>query len=164
MLFAQGRGLIIAGPTNLKGTIDGANPQFTYTAHPFPGGTGPNQTTNYLHLGLSVSVNAHSSAPNQAAAQDFVDFVARPKQNALFAQAVGGLTQYEFLKGQFPTWMSSLATPFNDREYVNDPTQSWWNPNVVLAFQQDAIGLITGQSTIDGILNAMDAAWKQGPA
>ena len=30
--------------------------------------------------------------------------------------------------------------------------------------QQDAIGLVTGQETIDDILNAMDAAWKQGPS
>jgi hypothetical protein len=27
-----------------------------------------------------------------------------------------------------------------------------------------AIGLVTGQETIDDILKAMDAAWKQGPS
>ncbi len=163
-LFAQGQGLMLPYLTSAKGVIDAANPQFTYTAHPFPGGTGPNQTTNYLHLGLTLSVNAHSSAQNQAAAQAFVDFVARPKQNALFSEATGGLTQYEFLTGHFPGWMSSLATPYNDHAYVNDPTQSWWNASVLLALQQNQIGLITGQRSIDDVLNAMDTAWKQGPA
>jgi hypothetical protein len=33
-----------------------------------------------------------------------------------------------------------------------------------VALNQDGLGLITGQTTIDGVLNAMDAAWKQGPS
>ena len=163
-LFAQGQGLMVSTTTDQKGLIDAAGPQFTYTAHPFPGGTGPNQTTTYLHTGLSLGVNAHSSAQAQAAAQTFIDFIARPKQNALYAQTVGGLTQYEFLKSQIPHFMSDFATVFKEHEYANQPTQAWWNANISLAFQQDAIGLITGQSTIDSVLNAMDAAWKQGPA
>jgi len=60
--------------------------------------------------------------------------------------------------------MSSFATVFKQHEYVNDPTQSCWNANTDLALQQDAIGLITGQSTIDSVLQAMDAAWQQGPS
>ena len=163
-LFAQGQGLMLPYLTSAKGTIDAASPRFSYTTHPFPGGTGPNQTTSYLHPGLLVSINAHASAQNQAAAQTFIDFIARTKQNALYSQATGGLTQYEFLKGQFPSWMSSLATPFDQHRYVDDPTLGWWNANVLLALQQNAIGLITGQSTIDDVLNAMDTAWRQGPA
>jgi len=162
--FAQGQGLMIPLPTNSDGPVVAADPHFSYTAHPFPGGTNPNQTSNYLRFGFSLSVNAHSSAQNQAAAQTFVDFIARPKQDALYAQVVGGLTQYEFLEGEIPAFMSSFAAVFKQREYVNEPDQSWWNANVLLALQQSAIGLITGQSSIDGILNAMDAAWKQGPS
>ncbi len=48
-----------------------------------------------MHLSGSVSVNAHASAQAQAAAQTFVDFLARPEQNALYAKISGGLTQYE---------------------------------------------------------------------
>ena len=33
-----------------------------------------------------------------------------------------------------------------------------------LSLQQDAIGLLTGQRSIDDVLGATDAAWKQGPA
>jgi hypothetical protein len=33
----------------------------------------------------------------------------------------------------------------------------------LLALQDNQIGLITGQRSIDDVLNAMDAAWKQGP-
>jgi raffinose/stachyose/melibiose transport system substrate-binding protein len=111
-----------------------------------------------------VSVNAHSSDQNQAAAQTFVDFIARPAQDALFARLAGGLTQYEFLKDQIPAFMSDFAPIFTDHEYVTAPSLPWWNPDVWGALTTDGIGLITGQLTPDSILQAMDAAWKQGLA
>jgi raffinose/stachyose/melibiose transport system substrate-binding protein len=163
-LFAQGRGLMIVTVSGHKGDIDAAGPQFSYTFHQFPEATAPGQTTTFLALNPAVSVNAHSSAQNQAAAQTFVDFIARPAQNALFARISGGLTQYEFLKGQIPAFMSDFATVFKDNEYAVQPLLDLGNPNVGLVFGTDAIGLITGQETPDSILQAMDAAWKQGPA
>lgn len=163
-LFAQGQGLMFAGLSNMRGVIDADSPQFTFTARPFPAGTAPNQTTTYLHLALSPGINSRSSAAEQAAAQTFIDFVARPEQTALFGQIEGGVTQYELLKGQIPDYVSSFSAVIDQHEYVNDPTQSWWNADTLLALQQDGIGLITGQTTIDGVLQAMDTAWKQGPS
>ena len=74
------------------------------------------------------------------------------------------LTQYEFLKDQIPAFMSDFATIFTDHEYVVAPSLPWWNPSVWEALTTDGIGLITGQLTPDYILQAMDAAWKQGPS
>lgn len=162
--FTQGQGLMLPSLSSNQGAIDAGNPKFTYSFYPFPGGTDANQTRTYLSLNTAVSVNAHSTAKSKAAAQTFVDFIARPKQNALFAQTTGGLTQYEFLKGQIPVFMSDYATVFKAREYVTNPSLSWWNANVTLALLQNEIGLITGQRSVDDVLNAMDAAWKQGPS
>jgi raffinose/stachyose/melibiose transport system substrate-binding protein len=164
-LFAQGQGLMTEGGSSHKGVIDAAfSPQFSYTFHPFPATTAPGQPLAFLELNPAVGVNAHSSAQNQAAAQTFVDFVARPKQDALFARLTGGLTQDEFLKGQIPAFLSDFATIFKDHEYVVQPSATWWNPNVWATLSTDGIGLITGQETPDSILQAMDAAWKQGPS
>jgi raffinose/stachyose/melibiose transport system substrate-binding protein len=161
--FAQGQGLMLSTMSGQKAGIDVANPQFSYSFRPFPGGTSPTQTVVPVHLNLSLSVNADSSAQNQAAAQTFIDFVARPKQNALLAQLAGGLTQYEFLKQQLPSFMSALAPVFKQHAWVVDPTQSWWNADVLATLEQDDVGLFTGQETPDSILQAMDAAWKEGP-
>ena len=111
-----------------------------------------------------MSVNAHSSAQNQAAAQTFVDFIARPKQNALFAQTDGRLDPVRVPEGADPGLhvRASRRCSRSTSTSIN-PTQSWWNANVLLALQQNEIGLITGQRSIDDVLNAMDAAWKQGP-
>ena len=162
--FAQGQGLMLPFMTTDKGVIDAAAPRFAYSHHPFPGGTGPKQTETLLNLSGAIAVSAHSSAQRQAAAQTFVDFIARPKQNALFAQLVGGLTQYQFLHGQIPGFMSDFDTVFEDHGYVMSPISNWWNANVLTSLQRDGIGLITGQRTIDDVLTGMDAAWKQGPA
>jgi raffinose/stachyose/melibiose transport system substrate-binding protein len=163
-LFAQGRGLMLALTSINKGAIDAASPQFNYSFHRFPGGTSPTETTTYLSLAPEVSVNAHSSAGNQRAAQTFVDFIARPKQNALYTQVTGGLSQYEFLKGKIPDFMSSLRRVFAENKWVVSPHASWWNAATLKALQDNAIGLITGQRSIEDVLKAMDAAWKQGPA
>jgi raffinose/stachyose/melibiose transport system substrate-binding protein len=163
-LFAQGQALMTEGDSSHKADIDAAGPRFSYTFHPFPATTAPGQPQTYLHPGPAVGVNAHSSAQNQAAAQTFVNFIALPAQDALYARITGGLTQYEFLKGQIPAFMSDFATVFKDHEYVVQPLLALGSANVSLVFQQDVIGLITGQETPDALLQAMDAAWKQGPS
>jgi raffinose/stachyose/melibiose transport system substrate-binding protein len=162
--FAQGQGLMLSTMSNMKASVDFYNPQFHYSFRPFPGGTSPTQTTTTLHLNGSLSVNAHASAQDQAAAQTFIDFVARPKENALVAQTQGGLTQYQFLKQQIPSFMSAMAPVFKQHAYVIDPAQSWWNADLVPTVETDAVGLFTGQVTPDSMLQAMDAAWNQGPS
>jgi raffinose/stachyose/melibiose transport system substrate-binding protein len=161
--FGLGQGLTWPGASAFKGTLDTLDPQFGYSFRPFPG-VDPSKTATSLNLSPSLSVNAHSSPQNQAAAQTFVDFIARPQQNALYAQVQGGLTQYQFIKGQIPDLMSSFAPVFEQHDYVVNPPQNWWNASVSSAFASDATGLLTGQVSIDDILAAMDAAWKQGPS
>ena len=74
------------------------------------------------------------------------------------------MTQYEFLKNELPSYMSAFSPVFSSHAYYVDPLATWWNASVEASLQQNQIGLITGQTTIDGVLNGMDAAWKQGPS
>jgi raffinose/stachyose/melibiose transport system substrate-binding protein len=163
-LFAQGQGLMFIAASSTEGIVAAASPQFRYSFRRLPSGASPIETTTHISLQQSLSVNAHSSAGNQAAAQNFIDFVARPKQNELFARATGGLTEYEFLKGLAPTFMPGFAKILAEKRYVMNPQADWWNAGVTLALQQNQVGLLTGQRSIDDILKAMDAAWKQGPS
>jgi raffinose/stachyose/melibiose transport system substrate-binding protein len=162
--FAQGQGLMTMQLCSFKGEIDLDGPQFPFSFHLFPGGTSPTQIRTLVNLSASLGINAHSSAANQAAAKAFIDFIARPKQNALYAQTIGGLTQYQFLKQQVSGFMGSdIATMIEDRAWVVNPLETFWNASVLTVLQQDGAGLLTGQVSIDDFLNAMDAAWKQGP-
>ena len=160
--FAHGQGLMLAGITNMKGLIDGGSPQFTFSHYLFPGGTTPNEIRTYVHLSLSPAVNAHSSPDHQIAAQKFIDFIARPQQNELFVQIQGGMTQYQFLHGQVPSLMTNESSVVKGGRYVISPVETWWNARVTLAMGLNQMGVITGQRSIDDVLNAMDAAWKEG--
>jgi hypothetical protein len=62
---------------------------------------------------------------------------------------LGSLTQREFLKHELPSFMQPMASVFADHAYSIDPLKTWWNANVGLALMQDAIGLVTGQTTVD---------------
>jgi raffinose/stachyose/melibiose transport system substrate-binding protein len=162
--FAQGQGLMIELSAGQNGLIDAAGPQFSYSSFPFPDATAPDRTWTVVSMGTGIGVNAHASPLNQAAAQTFIDFIARPKQDALNAKIKGTLTQYELAHQQLQPYMSSFKPIFANHQYVISPGQTFWNPNVLDVLHQDAVGLLTGQSTVEGILNAMDDAWKQGPA
>ena len=94
----------------------------------------------------------------------FINFIARPKQNALFTQITGGLTQYQFLKGQLPSFMSAFTPVFAQNRYIVDPFAALGNGKVGAAEFEQAQGLLTGQTTVDGAVSAMDAAWQQGPS
>jgi raffinose/stachyose/melibiose transport system substrate-binding protein len=161
--FAQGQALMYPAITNMKGVIEGNNPTFTMSHHLFPGGTKASDTRTYVHLSLSPAVNAHSSAEKQKAAQAWIDFIARAKQNELFAEIQGGMTQNQFRKRQLPTWMATESGAVKSGAYVISPVETWWNARVVEALQTDQIGLITGQRSVDDVLKGMDTAWKLGP-
>jgi raffinose/stachyose/melibiose transport system substrate-binding protein len=162
--FAQGGGLMAPTVSSNKALIDGFGPQFPYSFYPFPGGTVPGQTETMIRPGAALSINAHSSPDKQAAAQTFIDFVARPAQNALFAEVQGSLTQREFLEQEIPGFMRPMASVLANHSYAIDPLETWWNESVGLTLMQDAIGLVTGQTTVDQVLQAMDAAWTLGPS
>ncbi len=162
--FALGRGLIDPSVSSNKGLIDAGSPAFSFSHHPFPGGSAPGQTTTFINIQAGLSVNAHASPENQVGAQTFLDFLARPRQNELFVRINGGLTQYQFKHGQLPAFMSAYTSVLGKHQYVVNPQQTWWNPGVLLALQQNQIGLITGQRSIDDVLSAMDVAWKKGRA
>jgi raffinose/stachyose/melibiose transport system substrate-binding protein len=162
--FAQGGGLMLVTQSSNKGSLDTFDPRFPYSFHPFPGETVPGQTETMIQLDRSLSVNAHSSPEKQAAARTFIDFVARPAQNALYTKAIGNLTQREFLRNELPSFMQPMAPVFAAHAYAINPIFTWWNPDVGEVLLHDGVGLLTGQVTVDQLLQAMDAAWKLGPA
>jgi raffinose/stachyose/melibiose transport system substrate-binding protein len=162
--FAQGQALMSAVTSGQKAILDAAKPQFPDDFHLFPAGDSLAATEVMIGSFNTFSVNAHSSPAQQAAAQTFINFLARPAQDALYAQIKGNLSPDELLRAEPPPFMSSLAAPLAAHDYRFQASTGWWNAGIQTALEEQALGLFTGQSTIDGILAAMDAAWKQGPS
>jgi hypothetical protein len=49
-----------------------------------------------------------------------------------------------------------------ERSYILSPTHRWWNPNGLVALKSTGIRLITRQSSIGDVLNAMGASGRRG--
>jgi len=163
-MFAQGQGLTYAMVTSHKGAIDASKPQFSYSQSPFPTARkDPRQTIVELHFPLGVSVNAHADAQHQTAAQVFVDFLARPEQGAQFAAIGGGVSQAQLRQGRFPSHLASFVPLYRQGRYGINPIETWWNASVGNALTNYGTGLLTGQTSIDDVLKAMDTAWGLGP-
>ena len=126
--FAQGQALMEPAISSHAGTIDEAGTRLEYSFYPFPGGTKPGQTETAVYVSAGLGINAHSSAASQAAARTFIDFVARPKQDALYAELTGGLTQYELLEDQLPAFMAPFEPVITGHRYTFAPQAGWWNP------------------------------------
>jgi raffinose/stachyose/melibiose transport system substrate-binding protein len=163
-MFSQGQTLAYPMTTSHKGTIDASKPAFMYTQRPFPAAE-RDASTNVvlLQFPLALSVNAHSSRESQSAAQQFVDFLARRDEGATFARVGGGLSEAQLREGRFPDYLSSFVPLYNQGRYGINPIETWWNADVGNALSTYGPGLLTGQSSVDDVLKAMDAAWKLGP-
>jgi raffinose/stachyose/melibiose transport system substrate-binding protein len=163
-MFAQGQTLAYAMTTGHKGAIDAAKPAFTYTQRPFPAAErSARQNVVLLQLAPALSINAHASTQSQVAAQQFVDFLARPDEDAVFARISGGLSEAQLRAAKFPGYLSSFLPLYTQGRYGINPIETWWNASVGNALTTYGTGLLTGQESIDDVLEAMDAAWKLGP-
>jgi raffinose/stachyose/melibiose transport system substrate-binding protein len=163
-IFAQGQTLTYAMVTSHKGAIDAGKPNFAYSQSPFPTArTDPRLTFFEVHFPMGLSVNAHASPQNQAAAQAFVDFLARSDQDALYARIGGGLSEAQLRAGRFPGYLSNFVPLYRQGRYGINPIETWWNAGAGNALTTYGTGLLTGQTSIDDVLKAMDAAWQVGP-
>jgi raffinose/stachyose/melibiose transport system substrate-binding protein len=163
-MFSQGQTLAYPMATAHKGSIDVSRPAFAYTQRPFPAAeASSSENVVELHFPLALSINAHASPQAQAAAQQFVDFLAQPDQDATFARIGGGLSETQLRQGRFPGYLSTFIPLYTEGRYGINPIETWWNASVGNALTTYGTGLLTGQESVDDVLKAMDTAWKLGP-
>jgi raffinose/stachyose/melibiose transport system substrate-binding protein len=160
-MFASGQGLMLGGISSQFPAIDVFGTNVNYSVSRYPATTRARDLRVTVGAGDSFAINSKSHV--KEAALTFVNFLARPKQNALWASVNGWITQDDLLKGRVPSRLSNLAPMLENGTTVLNPGAYYWNADVGQALATNAIGLITGQRSVDDVLQAMDAAWNQGP-
>lgn len=128
-----------------------------FAVEPFPAEDGGDAmvlgSSNY-----TLSINA--KAANKEGAQDFLDWMAEPEQQQRYYELSGELPVSAFdtldLAG---TIYEPIADLLKEKKYTPLPNNIWPNPAVYEALQVGGQGLLTGQTTIDQVLQSMDAAW-----
>jgi raffinose/stachyose/melibiose transport system substrate-binding protein len=112
-----------------------------------------------------VGVNAATTGETRDAALKFIDFIARPKQQQTFDNAIGALLTPEQLRlGQIPSLWPQLTPmlPYLKRPSPIIPAAIWPNAQTSAALVVAIQGLFTGQKTVDQGLADLDTAFNLG--
>ena len=166
--FETGNALMVTTTIAGYGRITTAMPSLhNPVAAPFPAASA--NDTVVVHLPLGLSGSATTKYP--AAVRDFINFMGRPKQAALYANMSGAIPGYEALKGTLttlnttyaPTFYSLFGPLMKAGKSVPLPGMLWPRADLPITFGTEMVGLFTGQKTVDQVLSDMDAAWNTKP-
>ncbi|GEK87419.1 extracellular solute-binding protein [Microbacterium aerolatum] len=134
-----------------------APPEADFKVQPFPAADGGDPyiiaSSNY-----TISINAASEAKDAAAA--FVEWLASSEAQTLYYEKSGLLpvSSYQELDLE-DTIYSPVVDLLAEGSFTPLPNNIWPNPSVYEALQVGVQGLLTGQKTVDQVLQDMDAAY-----
>lgn len=155
--LAQGTSVGSFIPSGAAIEISKAAPaEAEFAVEPFPAESGEPVVLGSSNYTLSINAKAQ----NKEAAADFLTWMAEPAQQQRYYELSGELPVSAFdtldLTG---TIYEPVADLLKNKQYTPLPNNIWPNPSVYEALQVGGQGLLTGQSTIDQVLQSMDAAW-----
>ena len=95
----------------------------------------------------------------KASAQEFLDWVADPEQAQQYADLSGAVPITGVSADTLLPVYQPVAELLESGAYTGLPNSTWPNPAVYDALGVGVQGLLTGQKTVDQVLEEMDAAW-----
>jgi len=157
--LGSGSSLTAATPGSAAASISGATGA-DVNVQAFPPADGQDAYT-VTGANYAWAINASSEDDVKASAQAFLDWVAQPDQSAAFAELSGAVP----ITGIDPATLLPAYEPIGELlssgAYAGLPNASWPNPAVYDALGVGVQGLLTGQKTVDQVLDEMDAAWGE---
>jgi raffinose/stachyose/melibiose transport system substrate-binding protein len=106
-------------------------------------------------------INASSDDDVKASAQAFLDWVAQPENAKAYADLAGAVPITGIVQDELLPQYEPIGGLLGSGAYVGVPNATWPNPAVYEALGTGVQGLLTGQNTVDQVLDAMDAAWGE---
>ncbi len=162
-LVATGQAAMMFASATQSAPIKAINPNVNLGLFAFPGDD-PKDTVVAVGNGVSTVVGSKTTS-HPAEVKTFINFIARPKQNSLYAKVVGSIGEYDLLKGKLPDLVKemskNLTTPGKS---IFPYVVAWPRPDkglMIPNFYLQVPGLFTGQRTPDQILQFMDALWDK---
>ena len=154
--LATGQAAYSSGAGGL-GTFRAVNPDVKVNLFAWPG---PSRKTQRVGIsGNGLVVNKATKVP--ALAKLFVNFMARPAQQALYVKVFGGLTAEQLKTGEnLPPEWAPLAPLLKAHQTIISPSALWPNSTYATLLGTQLTGIITGQVTVDQALAYADNLWK----
>ena len=107
------------------------------------------------------AINASSDDAVKASAQAFLDWLAEPEQAQEFADLSGFVPITGATADNVNAVYEPIAGLLETGAFAGLPNATWPNPAVYDTLGVGVQGLLTGQKTVDQVLEEMDAAWDQ---
>lgn len=157
----QGKALSVALPSAAIADLQGANPALKLSVQAVPP-TGSADRFLIAGQNYAFGVNANAEASHKTAAAAFLDWLAQPANNAQVARAEGSIPLADVSnKSSIPDSYAPVADLLSSGKYSYLPSCDWPNAAVYDALGVGIQSLLTGQGTVDSVLESMDRAWGQ---
>ena len=157
--IASGTSLTAAVPGSAAISI-GQGTGLDLTVQAFPPADGQEPFT-LASANYAWAINASSDDNVKASAQSFLDWLAEPAQ----AQEFADLSGFVPITGATPDNVNAVYEPIGELlqtgAFAGLPNATWPNPAVYDTLGVGVQGLLTGQKTVDQVLEEMDAAWGE---
>lgn len=106
-------------------------------------------------------INAAADEDAKASAQAFLDWVAQPEQAKAYAELSGAVPVTGIVADELLPSYAPIGQLLADGQFTSLPNATWPNPAIYDALGAGVQGLLTGQKTVDQVLEDMDAAWGE---
>jgi raffinose/stachyose/melibiose transport system substrate-binding protein len=119
----------------------------------------PEGYDTYLMAGTADAISVNKDSKNTALATDFVKWMSEPAQIKAMADAAGdipvGTTDASSLLPQY----APVADLISQGKVAQYPYIDWPNGEIYNALGTGVTGLLTGQMSVDDVLESLDKAW-----
>jgi raffinose/stachyose/melibiose transport system substrate-binding protein len=160
-MVANGQALGSVLTSGELAVIKGLNPNINLVMYNLPGDTADQNMI--VTSGSALSASAKTAHPKEA--KEFIQFLSRPKQAALFNRVQGAISYYDLLKGNFPDNISGQVPLAKAGKIIITPTVGFPNPIITFpGLGNVLIGVMLGRTTMHDGLASLDYLWDNPAA
>lgn len=157
-LISSGNALMVPAPANQLSNLQKAATGQTISVTTIPGKS-EDKTRLFASPSDALAINA--ATKNKDAAIEFLKYWTDTQVATEFADGRGDAPISIVTTGEVPEKLAPIAPLLKDqKKYLPLANLSWPNAEVYTALGSGVQGLLTGQTTIDQVLAAADAAWS----
>jgi raffinose/stachyose/melibiose transport system substrate-binding protein len=158
----------LSGGTSIGGFIpsgaaieiaSAAPPEAGFVVEPFPAADGG---TPYIMASSNYTLSINAASTKKDAAAAFLEWMSEDAQQQRYFELSGELPVSAYQDMDLTgTIYEPVVGLLESGSYTSLPSNVWPNPAVYDALGVGVQGLLTGQKTIDQLLDELDAAWEQ---
>jgi raffinose/stachyose/melibiose transport system substrate-binding protein len=157
--MGSGSSLTAAVPGSAAASISEATGQ-ELNVQAFPPADGQ-QAFTVTGANYAWGINAASDDDAKASAQAFLDWVAEPEQAEAYAELSGAVPVTGIVAEELLPQYAPIGDLLAEGQFTSLPNATWPNAAIYDALGAGVQGMLTGQKTVDQVLEEMDAAWGE---